>query len=136
MSRSWPYLLTVHYHSPLKFSKRYGPVFTVYVGPEKVVVLAGHKTVKEALVSNAEVFGDRDVMRIINETGKGHGKREFTHAVIDCASEEVMGVSYFPGFIWANGDSWREMRRFIVTNLRDFGMGKKACEDKMIDRGV
>lgn len=74
-----------------------------------MVVLAGHKTVKEALVSNAEVFGDRDVMRIINETGKGHG------------------------FIWANGDSWREMRRFIVTNLRDFGMGKKACEDKMIE---
>lgn len=25
------------------------------------------------------------------------------------------------------------MRRFALTNMRDFGMGKKACEDKIAD---
>lgn len=42
-----------------QLSKKYGPVFTVYLGPQKVVVLAGFKAVKEALVTNAEVFGER-----------------------------------------------------------------------------
>ncbi|XP_032398641.1 cytochrome P450 2K1 isoform X1 [Etheostoma spectabile] len=97
------------YSSLLKFSKTYGSVFTVYLGPQKVVVLAGYKTVKEALVNYADEFGERDPMLIMQEYYQGHG------------------------VIWANGDSWKEMRRFALTNLRDFGMGKKASEDKIIE---
>ncbi|XP_071323939.1 cytochrome P450 2K1-like [Trachinotus anak] len=95
------------YNTLLRFSKKYGSVFTVYLGPHKVVVLAGYKTVKEALVNYAEEFGERDPMRIMQEASQGHG------------------------ILWSNGDSWKEMRRFALTNLRDFGMGKKACEDKI-----
>ncbi|XP_028460573.1 cytochrome P450 2K1-like [Perca flavescens] len=97
------------YSTLLKLSKTYGSVFTVYLGPQKVVVLAGYKTVKEALVNYAEEFGERDPMLIMQEYNQGHG------------------------LIWANGDSWKEMRRFALTNLRDFGMGKKASEDKIIE---
>uniref|UniRef100_A0A4W6F617 Cytochrome P450 2K1-like n=1 Tax=Lates calcarifer TaxID=8187 RepID=A0A4W6F617_LATCA len=97
------------YSTLLKFSKKYGPVFTVYLGPKKVVVLAGYKTVKEALVNYGEEFGDRDPMLIMVEVSQGHG------------------------VLWSNGDSWKEMRRFALTNLRDYGMGKKACEDKIIE---
>uniref|UniRef100_A0A3B4BAP9 Uncharacterized protein n=1 Tax=Periophthalmus magnuspinnatus TaxID=409849 RepID=A0A3B4BAP9_9GOBI len=32
-----------------------------------------------------------------------------------------------------NGLLWRELRRFALTNLRDFGMGRKVCEDKIIE---
>lgn len=35
-------------------------VFTIYLGPKKVVVLAGYKTVKDALVNYSDEFGDRD----------------------------------------------------------------------------
>ncbi|XP_070704955.1 cytochrome P450 2K1-like isoform X1 [Pempheris klunzingeri] len=97
------------YNSLVELSKKYGSVFTVYLGPKKVVVLAGYKTVKEALVNYADEFGDRDTLKILYEYNKGHG------------------------VLWSNGDSWKEMRRFALTNLRDFGMGKKACEDKITE---
>uniref|UniRef100_A0A8P4K912 Cytochrome P450 2K1 n=1 Tax=Dicentrarchus labrax TaxID=13489 RepID=A0A8P4K912_DICLA len=97
------------YNTLLELSKKYGSVFTVYFGTKKVVVLAGYKTVKEALVSHAEEFGDRDPMHIVEEFNQGHG------------------------VLWSNGDSWKDMRRFALTNLRDFGMGKRACEDKIVE---
>ncbi|KAG6926299.1 cytochrome P450 family 2 subfamily A member 6, partial [Chelydra serpentina] len=36
--------------SLLKLSGRYGPVYTLHLGPRRVVVLCGYKAVKEALV--------------------------------------------------------------------------------------
>ncbi|XP_041814156.1 cytochrome P450 2K1-like isoform X2 [Chelmon rostratus] len=97
------------YKTLLELSKKYGSVFTVYFGPKQVVVLAGYKTVKEALVNHAEEFGDRDSVQIMDDSSQGHG------------------------VLWSNGDSWKEMRRFALANLRDFGMGKKVCEDKIIE---
>ncbi|XP_077353486.1 cytochrome P450 2K1-like isoform X1 [Festucalex cinctus] len=90
-------------------SKTYGPVFTVYFGPKKVVVLAGSRTVRQALVNHAEEFGDRDMNPLFYDINQGHG------------------------IIFANGDSWKEMRRFTLTTLRDFGMGKRLSEQKIIE---
>lgn len=46
----------------------------MYLGSRKVVVLAGYKTVKEALVNHAEEFGDRDPITLVqndyHETGE------------------------------------------------------------------
>ncbi|XP_075871410.1 cytochrome P450 2K4-like [Nelusetta ayraudi] len=95
------------HRSLLELSKKYGPVFTVHMGPQRVVVLAGFKAVKEALVTNAEVFGERSRPMIAEMIGHNNG------------------------VLFSNGDSWREMRRFALSNLRDFGMGKKSCEDKI-----
>uniref|UniRef100_A0A673CM00 Uncharacterized protein n=1 Tax=Sphaeramia orbicularis TaxID=375764 RepID=A0A673CM00_9TELE len=89
--------------------KKYGSVFTIYMGPKKMVVLAGYKTVKEALVNYADEFGERHPALTVRNSKKDHG------------------------VLWSNGDSWKEMRRFSLINLRDYGMGKKACEDKIIE---
>ncbi|GLD57003.1 cytochrome P450 2K1-like isoform X1, partial [Lates japonicus] len=97
------------YYTLLQLSKKYGSVFTVYLGPKKVVVLAGHKTVKEAPVNYAEEFGEREPITTVKEAKLENG------------------------VLWANGDSWKELRRLTLTNLRDFGMGKKVCEDKIIE---
>ncbi|KAL1020762.1 hypothetical protein UPYG_G00004350 [Umbra pygmaea] len=92
-----------------ELSKKYGSVFTVHLGPKKMVVLAGYKAVKEALVNHAEDFGERGILPIAAELNNGHG------------------------IVFSNGDSWKEMRRFALTNLRDYGMGKKASEEKIIE---
>lgn len=49
-------------------------MFTVYLGSNKVVVLTGYKTVKEALVDHAEAFGDRDQVQIVKDHNREHGK--------------------------------------------------------------
>ncbi|KAM6914527.1 phospholipid-transporting ATPase ABCA3 [Lycodopsis pacificus] len=92
-----------------ELSKKHGSVFTVYLGTNKVVVLAGYKAVKEALVSYAEEFGDRDIGPIFYDLNQGHG------------------------ILFANGESWKEMRRFALTTLRDFGMGKRLSEHKILE---
>lgn len=106
-------LLQLDLKSPFKtlceMSKKYGSVFTIYLGTKKVVVLAGYKSVKEALVGYAEEFGDRDIPPIFYDLSQGHG------------------------IIFANGESWKEMRRFALATLRDFGMGKRLAEDKIIE---
>ncbi|KAJ8362802.1 hypothetical protein SKAU_G00116330 [Synaphobranchus kaupii] len=92
-----------------EMSKKYGSVFTVYFGPRKMVVLVGYKTVKQALVDYAKEFGELDIQPIFRETFKGHG------------------------VVFANGNSWKEMRRFSLSNLREFGMGRRRSEEKIIE---
>ncbi|KAM8724741.1 cytochrome P450 2K1-like [Acanthopagrus schlegelii] len=95
-------------HSTLyELSKKYGAIFTIHLGPQKVVVLAGYKVVKQALIS--EDFLGKEVVPIIND------------------------LKLTQGIIFANGDLWREMRNFAMTSLKDFGMGKKASEEKIIE---
>ncbi len=50
-------------------------MFTVYLGLQKVVVLAGYNAVKQALVNHAEEFGDREITPVFYDFNKGHGKR-------------------------------------------------------------
>ncbi|KAG7506243.1 cytochrome P450 2K1-like [Solea senegalensis] len=97
------------YKTLCELSEKYGSVFTVYLGTEKVVVLAGYKAVKEALVGYAEEFGDRHISRIFHDTHHGHG------------------------LVFANGESWKEMRRFALSTMRDFGMGKRLVENKIFE---
>ncbi|KAM3931026.1 cytochrome P450 2K6-like [Leptodactylus fuscus] len=93
----------------LQFAKKYGPVFRVQMGTTKMVVLAGYETVKEALVNNAEVFGERGLLKIFTSMDNG------------------MGVTF------SQGENWKTMRRFAISTLRDFGMGKSIIEEKIIE---
>ncbi|XP_016149316.1 cytochrome P450 2K1-like isoform X2 [Sinocyclocheilus grahami] len=101
--------LTRPFDTFFELSKTYGNIFQVFLGPKKSVVLVGYKTVKEALVNHAEEFGDRDTRAGFRLMNREHG------------------------IIFSNGENWKEMRRFALSNLRDFGMGKRGSEEKIIE---
>ncbi|XP_067831176.1 cytochrome P450 2G1-like isoform X2 [Heptranchias perlo] len=91
--------------SLIKLSRKYGPVFTVWLGPRPAVVLCGFETVKEALVDRADDFGARGTVPSIRKVTNGYG----------IAS--------------SNGHRSCLLRRFAVATLRDFGKGNKTPED-------
>ncbi|KTF87974.1 hypothetical protein cypCar_00041278 [Cyprinus carpio] len=101
--------LTRPFDTFFELSKTYGNIFQVFLGPKKTVVLVGYKTVREALVNHAEEFGDRDI----------------------APSFRIMNDKH--GIIFSNGENWKEMRRFAISNLRDLGMGKRGSEEKIIE---
>ncbi|KAL2095970.1 hypothetical protein ACEWY4_008118 [Coilia grayii] len=88
----------------MKWSEQYGPVMTVHLGPLRFMVLTGYQTVKEALVDQADDFTGRAPIPFLNRVVKGYG----------------LAIS--------NGERWRQLRRFTLSTLRDFGMGRKRME--------
>ncbi|XP_044864500.1 cytochrome P450 2K6-like [Mauremys mutica] len=97
------------YRTMLELSKKYGPVFSIQMGCQKMVVLSGYESVKEALVNQADAFAERPKIPAFEEISKGYG------------------------VIFSHGNNWKVMRRFTLTTLRDFGMGKRATEDRIVE---
>ncbi|KAM4852072.1 cytochrome P450 2C5-like isoform 5-T5 [Thomomys bottae] len=90
-----------------KLSKVYGPVFTLYLGMKPTVVLYGYEAVKEALIDHGEEFSGRGRFPVAEKVNKG------------------LGV------VFSNGNTWKEMRRFSLMTLRNFGMGKRSIEERV-----
>ncbi|XP_054238310.1 cytochrome P450 2H2-like isoform X2 [Indicator indicator] len=90
-----------------ELSKKYGPVFTIHLGSEKVVVLYGYDVVKEALIDQADNFSGRGSLPLLKKLLQG------------------------TGILTSNGETWKQIRRFTLTTLRDFGMGKKSIEERI-----
>ncbi|XP_060118807.1 cytochrome P450 2K6-like [Heteronotia binoei] len=114
--RPWPLIGNLNlldlkrpYRTMHKLSKRYGPVFSIQMGLETVVVVSGYETVREALVNQADAFMDRPVLP---------------------KSENLPG-NY--GIVFAHGENWKVMRRFMITTFRDYGMGKRTIEDRIVE---
>ncbi|XP_012316881.2 cytochrome P450 2B6 [Aotus nancymaae] len=91
----------------LKLREKYGDVFTVYLGRRPVVMLCGVDAIREALVDQAEAFSGRGKIAIVDPIFQGHG------------------------VVFANGDRWKVLRRFSLTTMRDFGMGKRSVEERI-----
>uniref|UniRef100_A0A8C0GKW5 unspecific monooxygenase n=1 Tax=Chelonoidis abingdonii TaxID=106734 RepID=A0A8C0GKW5_CHEAB len=89
--------------------EKYGPVFTIYLGSERVVVLYGQEAVKEALIDQGDEFSDRGRMPVFER------------------------LTDKKGIPMGNGKPWKQLRQFTLTTLRDFGMGKKSSEERILE---
>ncbi|XP_068100630.1 cytochrome P450 2K4-like [Hyperolius riggenbachi] len=97
------------YKSLMELSEKYGEVFTLHFGSEKVVIIAGYNAVKDALVNQADDFLGRPNTPLFRLIGNKKG------------------------IVFNNGESWKTMRRFTLSTLRDFGMGKNTVEARIQD---
>lgn len=90
--------------SLIQLGRKYGPVFTIWLGPRPAVVLCGYKAVKEALVNQADDFGARGTVPSISKVTRGYG----------IAS--------------SNGPRSRQLRSFAITALGHRGNGTSTLE--------
>lgn len=91
-----------------RFRKRYGDIYSLYLGNKLVIIIAGYDNLREAFVKNADTFSDRP---------KG----------TDMMSAIAKGL----GVVNTDGDLWKEHRKFSLTTLRNFGMGRSFLEDRI-----
>ncbi|NWW51816.1 CP2J2 protein, partial [Pedionomus torquatus] len=87
--------------------EKYGDIFSVEMGSTCFVCLSGMRLIKEALVNQGENFIDRPVIPL---------DREIFSSL---------------GLISSNGQLWKQQRRFTLTTLRNFGLGKRSLEERI-----
>ncbi|XP_053393602.1 cytochrome P450 2D16-like isoform X3 [Mercenaria mercenaria] len=95
-------------------SKRFGPIFRWYIGRQMFVALNGYDVINEALVKKADAFSDRPTF--INVLNAALPSNPDEKGVIFCQYNA----------------EWREMRRFSLHALRDFGVGKTSIEEQIM----
>ncbi|XP_030054606.1 cytochrome P450 2K6 [Microcaecilia unicolor] len=92
-----------------EMSEIYGPIYRIHLGNVKAVVLTGYETVKDALVNHADEFSERPILQIFQDMHRGFG------------------------IAFSRGNNWKTMRRFTLSTLRDFGMGKRILEERIVE---
>ncbi|XP_036625509.1 cytochrome P450 2C23-like isoform X2 [Trichosurus vulpecula] len=90
-----------------QLAEKYGPIYTFYFGTHPVVVLHGYDILKEALIDQGDAFVDRPILPLTDDAFKGKG------------------------VISSRGERWKQLRRFSLMTLRNFGMGKRSIEERV-----
>ncbi|XP_051535653.1 cytochrome P450 2M1-like [Myxocyprinus asiaticus] len=91
----------------LELSKKYGSVATFWLANTPVVIISGYQALKDTMIGLGEEFSGRARYPLIMRATLGYG---------------VLSTS---------GHQWREMRRFTLLTLKNFGMGRRSIEEKV-----
>ncbi|NXP81194.1 CP2U1 protein, partial [Ramphastos sulfuratus] len=90
-----------------KLTEKYGNIFSTHVGGTSFVFVSGQQLIKEVLINQGEVFMDRPDVPLDKE------------------------IFSSKGLISSNGLLWKQQRRFTLSTLRNFGLGKRSLEERI-----
>uniref|UniRef100_A0A8C4TH64 Cytochrome P450, family 2, subfamily V, polypeptide 1 n=1 Tax=Erpetoichthys calabaricus TaxID=27687 RepID=A0A8C4TH64_ERPCA len=102
-------------HLFLQLAQKYGNVFSLRLGRSRIVVVNGYKMAKEALVNQPDAVPSRP-----------------SDPIMGCLTSNL-SPSTRPGVVLSSGYRWKQHRRFMLTTLRNFGVGKKSLESTIIE---
>ncbi len=109
------------FYAVRKLAKEYGPIFAFYLSNNPLVVLTEYDDIKEIL--KRDEVSNRGASPPANRFRPGWESMEKT---------DPLNVGRNPGVIGSNGKYWKEQRRFLLRNLRDFGFGKSSMEESLL----
>ncbi|XP_063022290.1 cytochrome P450 2J2-like [Melospiza melodia melodia] len=90
-----------------RLTKRYGDIIGMHMGGMKTVLVSGMRLVKEVLVNQGDKFLERP----------------------DLPFDEQMFNKI--GLVFSTGHLWKAQRKFTLTTLRNFGLGKRSLEERI-----
>uniref|UniRef100_A0A2C9K0M7 Cytochrome P450 n=1 Tax=Biomphalaria glabrata TaxID=6526 RepID=A0A2C9K0M7_BIOGL len=93
-----------------QWAEKYADVFLLQMGPQRTVFINSLKTIKEALVTQADHFSDRPNTSFLAK-----------HLIY-----------YSKGIIFNSGANWKCQRSTTLNILRKFGMGKNILAEKIL----
>ena len=99
--------------------EKYGKILGFYLGSKPFVVIADYNVMKD-LLKRDELSG-RPAITPLHEFRPGYN------------TPGLENSGRPPGVLLSQGSYWKEQRRFLLRNLRDFGFGKSEMEDAMLE---
>ncbi|CAP22562.1 Protein CBR-CYP-34A10 [Caenorhabditis briggsae] len=97
--------VAVYHH----FEKVHGKVFTLWMGLLPTVYISDYDIAHETHIKRANIFSNR------------------------FATGTTQHIRHGRGIIASNGEFWQEHRRFALTTLRNFGLGRNIMEEKIME---
>ncbi|XP_049559903.1 cytochrome P450 2G1-like [Orcinus orca] len=84
-------------------------MFTVWLGPRPAVVPCSYAAQRDALVLQADAFSGRGARAAFERFTRGNG------------------------IVASNGQRWRTLRNFALGTLKEFGLGTRTIEDRVLE---
>lgn len=120
----------VPYKSLTKLSEIYGPIFGMRMGSVYTVVLSDPKLIRTTLAKDE--FSGRAPLYLTHGIMNGYGKSCYYYYC------KISNISSFTltGIICAEGELWKEQRKFVSATLKNFGAVKHSLKKDIMENNI